>query len=121
MEMSWKKVLEGVRTGLELEDAFARVGILPDEIEPYLDRRKNRRRHLARAQAEFKLDMTQIVKESAEIKRNAQSAQFFLRRKEQPRNQLSLRFESEGPATLELELPENGRTNEATPPTGTTD
>lgn len=111
--MAWRKVLKSVREGLEIEDAFARLGILPDEIDPYLDQKPHRRRQILRAEAEFRAKMTEIVSESATVRRDSKSAQWLLKRKVKERNQMTLKFEGPTAATLTLDLPTNGRETDA--------
>lgn len=107
--MSWKKVLEGVRSGLEVGDACALVGVLPDEIDGYLDASPRRRRELARVEAEFRREMVGVVVEAVQIKRDSKSAQWLLKRKLPDRNQMQLKFEGQAPVTLTLDMPDNGR------------
>lgn len=98
---------------MEVEDAFALEDILPEEIDTYLDEASTRRRQLRKAEAEFKQSLTAVLVEAIEIRKDTKSAQFFLKRATKDRNQLSLRFEGSAPATLTLEMPDNGRTSEA--------
>lgn len=107
--MSWRRFLDNVRAGLEPLDAAALEGVLPDGLDTYLDKTKKRRKQLAKAEAEFRKEMTQIVSEAAAVKRDAKSAQWLLKRKVPPERapQLSLQFD--GPAKLTLDMPDNGR------------
>lgn len=118
--MVWKRFLERVRAGAEVEDAAALEGILPGEIDSYLDRTPTRRRALAAAEAAFRVDMTRVLSDAAQVKQSISAAQALLKRKLPNRNQLRLDFER-GPIAITLDMPDNTRENADTPTEGSTD
>lgn len=99
--------LEYLSQGASIEDAAALVGVLPPELDAWLDQVPDARRQVARAEAKFRLTMTAVVVECAQVRRSVQAARHFLARPARS-NQLTLNF-ANTPAKVELDLPDNGR------------
>lgn len=110
MDTDFRKFLEHVENGLSAEDSAALTcGVLPAEFEGWLETFENGRRELVKAEAKFRLRMTTVMVDAAEIKRSVTAAAHFLKRKEPNRAQMSIDFSGSGPAKLVLEMPDNGR------------
>lgn len=83
------------------------VGVLPPELDAWLDQVPEGRRQIARAEARFRLMMTAVVVEGAQVRRSVQAARHFLARPARS-NQLTLQFGSL-PTKVAVDLPSNGR------------
>lgn len=98
--------LDHLRAGLAEDDAAALVDVLPEDLDAWLATVPDARRQMAKAQAEFRLRMTRVLVDCAEVTRSVTAARHFLQR---PVRSKQLELDFAGKATVVLDLPDNGR------------